>query len=69
MDSVLLTGEVQYGFSGDGCGDEGERVQLLESVSADLCCPLLVQLVHVIQLQHTQIHTVPHCTDTNTADY
>ncbi len=62
----MLTAEVQDGFGGDGGGDEAECVQVLkrERFSADLRRCLLVQFIHVMQLQLTQMHTVPRCRDT-----
>lgn len=54
----ILTVEVEQCFRGDRCGGEHEHLQTFQALSADLCCHLLVDLTHVIQLQHLQPHAV-----------
>lgn len=55
----VLTVEVEQGFWGDWCGCEHKHLQSFQALSADLCCHLLVDLAHMIQLQHLQAHAVP----------
>lgn len=57
--SAKLTVEVQQGFGCDWCGREHQHLQTLQTLSANLCCHLLVDLTDVVQLQHLQTHAVP----------
>lgn len=54
-----LTVEVEEGFGGDWCGSEHQHLQTFQALSANLCCHLLVDFTHMIQLQHLQAHAVP----------
>lgn len=56
-----LTVKVEQGFRGDWRGGEHKHLQTFQALSADLSCHLLVDLTHVIQLQHLQAHAVPGC--------
>lgn len=54
-----LTVEVEQGFRGDWCGGEHQHLQTFQAFSANLCCHLLVDFTHMVQLQHLQTHAVP----------
>lgn len=53
------TVEVEQGFGGDGCGGEHQHLQAFQALSANLCCHLLVDFTHMVQLQHLQAHAIP----------
>lgn len=55
----VLTVKVEQGFRGDWGRGEHKHLQTFQALSADLCCHLLVDLTHMIQLQHLQAHAVP----------
>lgn len=59
LSGAILTVEVEQRLWGDGRGGEHKHLQAFQALSADLCCHLLVDLAHVIQLQHLQAHAVP----------
>lgn len=56
---LKLTVKVEQGFGGDWCGGKHQHLQTFQALSANLCCHLLVDLAHMVQLQHLQAHAVP----------
>ena len=54
-----LTVEMEQGFGSDWRWCEHQHFQAFQALSANLCRHLLVDLAHMIQLEHLQAHAVP----------